>query len=161
MYELYLYCSISTLMRYFFFVHAESKHHLCAICNINPTCIWFSFACRALNCHLHWHVIPLPQMLQLNSSENVKLVTMASIIGIPPAPVVRAVSENFTLVGVFHWNAMNMCVNWMRIKDRENMSWYVCFASSLSGEQFESDVRGSTAAPGPTERRLSSVGSKR
>ncbi|XP_072229405.1 colony stimulating factor 3 (granulocyte) a [Leuresthes tenuis] len=35
--------------------------------------------------------------LQLNSSENVKLVTMASIIGIPPAPVVKAVSENFTL----------------------------------------------------------------
>ncbi|XP_075313365.1 colony stimulating factor 3 (granulocyte) a [Odontesthes bonariensis] len=37
------------------------------------------------------------ETLQLNSSENAKLVTMASTIGIPPSPVVRAVSENFTL----------------------------------------------------------------
>ncbi|XP_013863583.1 granulocyte colony-stimulating factor [Austrofundulus limnaeus] len=35
--------------------------------------------------------------LQLNSSENVKLETMASILGIPPAPGLRAISENFTL----------------------------------------------------------------
>ncbi|CAG5908727.1 unnamed protein product [Menidia menidia] len=37
------------------------------------------------------------ETLKLNSSENAKLVTMASIIGIPPAPVLKAVSENFTL----------------------------------------------------------------
>ncbi|XP_037547000.1 granulocyte colony-stimulating factor-like [Nematolebias whitei] len=37
------------------------------------------------------------QTLQLNSSENVKLVTMASTIGIPHPPVLKAISENFTL----------------------------------------------------------------
>ncbi|XP_068439935.1 colony stimulating factor 3 (granulocyte) a isoform X2 [Clinocottus analis] len=37
------------------------------------------------------------EALQLNSSENAKLVFMASSIGIPSAPVLRAVSENFTL----------------------------------------------------------------
>ncbi|KAM4526884.1 colony stimulating factor 3 (granulocyte) a [Fundulus diaphanus] len=37
------------------------------------------------------------QTLQLTSSENTKLATMASTIGIPPAPLLRAVSENFTL----------------------------------------------------------------
>ncbi|XP_024862162.1 granulocyte colony-stimulating factor [Kryptolebias marmoratus] len=37
------------------------------------------------------------ETLQLNSSENAKLVTMASTIGIPPAPVLRAISENFPL----------------------------------------------------------------
>ncbi|KAK2820205.1 hypothetical protein Q5P01_023164 [Channa striata] len=37
------------------------------------------------------------QTLRLDSAENSKLATMASIIGIPPAPVLRAVSENFTL----------------------------------------------------------------
>ncbi|XP_047465619.1 granulocyte colony-stimulating factor-like [Mugil cephalus] len=37
------------------------------------------------------------ETLQLNSSENAKLATMASIIGIPPAPVLRVVSENVTL----------------------------------------------------------------
>uniref|UniRef100_A0A3Q2T8E6 Uncharacterized LOC105919975 n=1 Tax=Fundulus heteroclitus TaxID=8078 RepID=A0A3Q2T8E6_FUNHE len=37
------------------------------------------------------------QTLQLTSSENTKLATLASTIGIPPAPLLRAVSENFTL----------------------------------------------------------------
>ncbi|XP_069547534.1 uncharacterized protein [Brachyistius frenatus] len=37
------------------------------------------------------------ETLQLNSSENAKLVTMASTIGIPSAPALRALSENFTL----------------------------------------------------------------
>ncbi|XP_034414165.1 colony stimulating factor 3 (granulocyte) a isoform X2 [Cyclopterus lumpus] len=37
------------------------------------------------------------ETLQLNSSENAKLVFMASTIGIPSAPVLRGVSENFTL----------------------------------------------------------------
>ncbi|XP_070708166.1 colony stimulating factor 3 (granulocyte) a [Pempheris klunzingeri] len=37
------------------------------------------------------------ETLQLNSSENAKLVIMASNIGIPTAPVLRAVSESFTL----------------------------------------------------------------
>ncbi|MEQ2312671.1 hypothetical protein AMECASPLE_033606 [Ameca splendens] len=37
------------------------------------------------------------ETLQLNSSENAKLATMASTIGIPRAPVLRAVSKNFTL----------------------------------------------------------------
>ncbi|XP_049418788.1 colony stimulating factor 3 (granulocyte) a isoform X2 [Epinephelus fuscoguttatus] len=37
------------------------------------------------------------ETLQLNSPENSKLVIMASTIGIPSAPVLRAVSENFTL----------------------------------------------------------------
>ncbi|XP_026171630.1 colony stimulating factor 3 (granulocyte) a isoform X2 [Mastacembelus armatus] len=35
--------------------------------------------------------------LKLNSSENANLVIMASNIGIPSAPVLKAVSENFTL----------------------------------------------------------------
>ncbi|KAM9425877.1 colony stimulating factor 3 (granulocyte) a [Pholidichthys leucotaenia] len=35
--------------------------------------------------------------LQLNSSENARLQTMAATIGIPPPLVVKAVSENFTL----------------------------------------------------------------
>ncbi|XP_054455064.1 colony stimulating factor 3 (granulocyte) a [Anoplopoma fimbria] len=37
------------------------------------------------------------ETLQLNSSENAKLVFMASNIGIPSAPALRVVSENFTL----------------------------------------------------------------
>nr|XP_046233275.1 colony stimulating factor 3 (granulocyte) a isoform X2 [Scatophagus argus] len=37
------------------------------------------------------------EALQLNSSENAKLVTMASMIGIPSAPVLKVVSESFTL----------------------------------------------------------------
>ncbi|KAM6898705.1 colony stimulating factor 3 (granulocyte) a [Lycodopsis pacificus] len=37
------------------------------------------------------------ETLQLNSSENAKLAYMASTIGIPSAPVLRVVSENFTL----------------------------------------------------------------
>lgn len=37
------------------------------------------------------------ESLQLNSSENTKLVIMASNIGIPPAPILRVVSENCTL----------------------------------------------------------------
>ncbi|XP_039643246.1 colony stimulating factor 3 (granulocyte) a isoform X1 [Perca fluviatilis] len=37
------------------------------------------------------------ETLQLNSSENAKLVMMASTIGIPSAPVVTVVSENLTL----------------------------------------------------------------
>ncbi|XP_041819168.1 colony stimulating factor 3 (granulocyte) a [Chelmon rostratus] len=37
------------------------------------------------------------EALQLSSSENAKLVLMAATIGIPSAPVLRAVSENFTL----------------------------------------------------------------
>ncbi|XP_056285857.1 colony stimulating factor 3 (granulocyte) a [Pseudoliparis swirei] len=37
------------------------------------------------------------ETLQLNSSENAMLVFMASTIGIPSAPVLRAVSDNFTV----------------------------------------------------------------
>ncbi|XP_026206534.1 colony stimulating factor 3 (granulocyte) a isoform X2 [Anabas testudineus] len=37
------------------------------------------------------------QTLQLNSPENSKLATMAANIGIPSAPVLKAVSETFTL----------------------------------------------------------------
>ncbi|KAM4715117.1 granulocyte colony-stimulating factor-like isoform 1-T2 [Anableps anableps] len=37
------------------------------------------------------------ETLKLTSSENTKFATMATTIGIPPAPVLRAVSENFTL----------------------------------------------------------------
>ncbi|TWW81451.1 colony stimulating factor 3 (granulocyte) a [Takifugu flavidus] len=37
------------------------------------------------------------ESLKLNSSENTKLVIMASTIGIPPAPVLKALSENFTM----------------------------------------------------------------
>lgn len=37
------------------------------------------------------------ETLQLNSSENAKFELMASKIGIPPAPVLRVVSENVTL----------------------------------------------------------------
>nr|XP_019938526.1 PREDICTED: uncharacterized protein LOC109626803 isoform X1 [Paralichthys olivaceus] len=37
------------------------------------------------------------ETLQLDSAENAKLEIMAANIGIPPAPVLRAVSENFTL----------------------------------------------------------------
>ncbi|XP_044035637.1 colony stimulating factor 3 (granulocyte) a isoform X2 [Siniperca chuatsi] len=37
------------------------------------------------------------ETLQLNSSENSKLVIMASNIGIPSAPVLRVVSKNFSL----------------------------------------------------------------
>lgn len=37
------------------------------------------------------------ETLQLNSSENDKFALMASTINIPSAPVLRAVSENFTL----------------------------------------------------------------
>ncbi|XP_063750207.1 uncharacterized protein LOC134871375 isoform X2 [Eleginops maclovinus] len=37
------------------------------------------------------------ETLKLNSSENAQFVTMASTIGILPAPVLRVVSENFTL----------------------------------------------------------------
>ncbi|XP_076616350.1 colony stimulating factor 3 (granulocyte) a isoform X1 [Chaetodon auriga] len=37
------------------------------------------------------------EALKLNSSENAKLTLMASTIGIPSAPVLRVVSENFTL----------------------------------------------------------------
>ncbi|KAF3853420.1 hypothetical protein F7725_014108 [Dissostichus mawsoni] len=37
------------------------------------------------------------ETLKLNSSENAKFVTMASTIGIPPAPVLKVVSENFSL----------------------------------------------------------------
>ncbi|XP_039991573.1 colony stimulating factor 3 (granulocyte) a [Xiphias gladius] len=37
------------------------------------------------------------EALQLNSPENAKLDIMAQNIGIPPAPVLRVVSENFTL----------------------------------------------------------------
>ncbi|XP_070783762.1 colony stimulating factor 3 (granulocyte) a [Enoplosus armatus] len=37
------------------------------------------------------------ETLQLNSSDNSKLVIMASNIGIPSAPVLRVVSEDFTL----------------------------------------------------------------
>lgn len=47
---------------------------------------------------LHHLPISVPQALQLNSSENDKLVIMASTIGIPSAPVLRVVSDNFTLV---------------------------------------------------------------
>lgn len=43
----------------------------------------------------------LLQSLKLNSSENTKLVIMASTIGIPPAPVLKALSENFTVVSIF------------------------------------------------------------
>lgn len=48
---------------------------------------------------LHHLSISVPQALQLNSSENAKLVIMASTIGIPSAPVLRVLSDNFTLVG--------------------------------------------------------------
>ncbi|KAK1881228.1 Granulocyte colony-stimulating factor [Dissostichus eleginoides] len=37
------------------------------------------------------------ETLKLNSSENANFVTMASTIGIPPAPVLKVVSENFSL----------------------------------------------------------------
>ncbi|XP_028264179.1 uncharacterized protein LOC114437585 isoform X2 [Parambassis ranga] len=37
------------------------------------------------------------ESLQLNSSENAKLVTMATFIGIPSAPVLKVASENVTL----------------------------------------------------------------
>ncbi|KAL3051263.1 hypothetical protein OYC64_001516 [Pagothenia borchgrevinki] len=37
------------------------------------------------------------QTLKLNSSENANFVTMASTIGIPAAPVLKVVSENFSL----------------------------------------------------------------
>lgn len=47
-------------------------------------------------------VISPPQTLQLDSPENAKLVIMASTIGIPSAPVLRVVSENFTVVSIFH-----------------------------------------------------------
>lgn len=48
---------------------------------------------------LHHFPISAPQALQLNSSENAKLVIMASTIGIPSAPVLRVVSDNFAPVG--------------------------------------------------------------
>lgn len=47
---------------------------------------------------LHHLPISAPQALQLSSPENAKLVIMASTIGIPSAPVLRVVSDNFTLV---------------------------------------------------------------
>ncbi|XP_034070579.1 colony stimulating factor 3 (granulocyte) a [Gymnodraco acuticeps] len=37
------------------------------------------------------------ETLKLNSSENANFVTMASTIGIPAAPVLKVVSENFSL----------------------------------------------------------------
>ncbi|XP_029933803.1 colony stimulating factor 3 (granulocyte) a [Myripristis murdjan] len=37
------------------------------------------------------------ETLQLNSAENAKLVVMAANIGIPSAPVLKVVSDNFTL----------------------------------------------------------------
>ncbi|KAJ4940079.1 hypothetical protein JOQ06_026389 [Pogonophryne albipinna] len=37
------------------------------------------------------------ESLKLNSSENANFVTMASTIGIPAAPVLKVVSENFSL----------------------------------------------------------------
>lgn len=40
------------------------------------------------------------QTLRLNSSENYKLVTLASTIGIPSAPALSALSDNFTMVSI-------------------------------------------------------------
>ena len=55
---------------------------------------------------LQKHLPPFssPQALQLDSSENAKLGIMALTIGIPSAPVLRVVSENFPGVRISSGN---------------------------------------------------------
>lgn len=64
--------------------------------------ILFTCLCRLLSIHnISTLSLSPPQALQLNSTENERLAMIAKTIGIPSAPVLKAVSENYTLVSIF------------------------------------------------------------